>query len=256
MHRLAKLGFSQSYTYFAWRQSAHELREYFTELRSGETAEYFRPNAWPNTPDILTEQLQHGTRGTFIARVVLASMLCANYGIYGPVYELGLREPRAGSEEYLDNEKYEVRWWDLDQQHSLRHVITALNQARRSHRALQTDTTLLFHPTDNPQLLCFSKTVDHLLQTGDGSDAPVVVVVNTDTWHPQVGHVDIDAAALGLRTDEPFVATDLLGGARYTWQPGRNYVELDSLRQPAHVFALTPRVRHDATANLTSAGAR
>jgi starch synthase (maltosyl-transferring) len=256
MHRLAKLGFSQSYTYFAWRHSAAELREYFTELRIGETPEYFRPNAWPNTPDILTEQLQHGTRGTFIARVVLASMLCANYGIYGPVYELALREPRAGSEEYLDNEKYEVRWWDLDQQHSLRHVITALNRARNTHRALQTDTTLRFHPTDNPQLLCFSKTAEGGAAE-DEFDPPIVVVVNTDTWHPQMGHVDLDVAALGLATDEPFVATDILGGGRYTWHPGRNYVELDSLRQPAHVFALTPRARADSIdPHSLAAGAR
>jgi starch synthase (maltosyl-transferring) len=256
MHRLAKLGFSQSYTYFTWRYSAAELREYFTELRSDETPEYFRPNAWPNTPDILTEQLQHGTRGTFIARVVLASTLCASYGIYGPAYELGVREPRVGSEEYLDNEKYEVRWWDLDQPHSLRHVITALNQARRSHRALQTDTTLRFHPTDNPQLLCYSKTVDDAVPTGIGADAPIVVVVNTDTWHPQAGHVDLDVAALGLPTDQPFDVTDVLGGGRYTWHPGRNYVELDSLRQPAHVFAVAPRTPRDHASQLAPAGAR
>jgi starch synthase (maltosyl-transferring) len=255
MHRLAKLGFSQSYTYFTWRYSADELREYFTELRTGETPEYFRPNAWPNTPDILTEQLQHGTRGTFIARVVLAATLCANYGIYGPSYELVLREPRPGSEEYVDSEKYEVRWWDLDQQHSLRHIITALNRARRSHRALQGDTTLRFHPTDNPNLLCFSKTVEALTST-QGSDAPVVVVVNTDTYHPQVGHVDLDVTALGLPVDETFDAIDLLGGGRYQWSAGRNYVELDALRQPAHVFALSPRVRSSAKTDLSSAGAR
>ena len=254
MHRLAKLGFSQSYTYFTWRYSAEELREYFTELRTGETAEYFRPNAWPNTPDILTEQLQHGTRGTFIARVVLAATLCANYGIYGPSYELVLREPRVGSEEYVDSEKYEVRWWDLDQQHSLRHIITALNRARRSHRALQSDTTLRFHPTDNPNLLCFSKTVE--APSSQGSDAPIVVVVNTDTYHPQVGHVDLDAAALGLPLDQPFDVTDLLGGGRYQWHAGRNYVELDALRQPAHLFAISPRVLPDAQAHFSAAGAR
>ncbi len=143
MHRLAKLGYTQSYTYFAWRNTKHELAEYFTELAHGPGREYFRPNVWPNTPDILTEYLQFGGRPAFVARLVLAATLAASYGIYGPAFELAENAPREpGSEEYLDSEKYQLRHWDLDRPDSLAALIGRVNKARRENPALQADGSL------------------------------------------------------------------------------------------------------------------
>ena len=161
MERLAKIGFTQSYTYFTWRNEKWEIEEYFRELSDPAHLDYFRPNVWPNTPDILHETLQEGTRATFIVRFLLAAGLSANYGIYGPVFELQERTAReAGSEEYLDSEKYEVRHWDLDRPDSLRHLIGLVNAVRRAHPALQRDDTLRFHGVDNDRIVCWSKRGD------------------------------------------------------------------------------------------------
>ena len=158
MHRLAKLGFSQSYTYFSWRNEAADLRQYFEELTGTEASEYFRPTAWPNTPDILTEYLQHGGRPAFVIRLLLAGTLAASYGIYGPPFELLESTPRhRGSEEYLDSEKYQQRTWDLERDDTLRPVISRLNRIRRDNPALQQDRTLKFHHVDNPALIAYSK---------------------------------------------------------------------------------------------------
>jgi starch synthase (maltosyl-transferring) len=149
MHRLAKIGFSQSYTYFAWRNTHAEIKQYFTELTQGPGREYLRPNAWPNTPDILPEYLQFGGRPAFMVRLVLAATLAASYGIYGPAFELQEHEPREpGSEEYRDSEKYQIRQLDLDRPDSLRDFITRVNAIRRDNPALQSDHTLRFHPVD------------------------------------------------------------------------------------------------------------
>jgi starch synthase (maltosyl-transferring) len=221
MHKLAKLGFTQSYTYFTWRNSKTELIEYFTELTQHPSREYFRPNVWPNTPDILHETLQHGGRPAFIVRVVLASTLAASYGLYGPAYELAEHLPREpGSEEYLDSEKYEVKRWARDRPDSLKSLIGRLNRLRHENPALQRDWNLRFHPVDNPQLLAYSK------QHGDHL---VLVVVNLDFHHPQSGWVDLDF-------DGDFQVHDVLSGGRYTWSRGRNYVQLSPHQLPAHVF--------------------
>jgi starch synthase (maltosyl-transferring) len=241
MYQLAKLGFSQSYTYFAWRQTAWELREYFTELTTQPVVDFFRPNAWPNTPDILTEQLQHGGRPVFVQRLVLAATLSANYGIYGPAFELVEHTAvRPGSEEYLDSEKYQQRTWELDAAHSLRDLIARVNSIRHAHPALHQDRTLRFHQTDNDQLLCYSK------HSCDGADL-VVVVVNVDPHHKQAGFVDLDLEGLGLAPDLRYEVHDLLGGSRYSWYGARNYVELDPHVLPAHVFAVgrPSRSEHD-----------
>src|SRR5439155_20642842 len=146
MYRLAKLGFTQSYTYFTWRTSKWELTQYFAELTQTEVAEYFRSNLWPNTPDILTEQLQTGGRSAFVARLILAATLGANYGIYGPAFELMESRPlQEGSEEYLDSEKYQVRRWDLSDPDSLSELIAKVNRIRAAYPALHTDRTLRFH---------------------------------------------------------------------------------------------------------------
>ena len=146
MHRLAKIGFTQSYTYFTWRNTRAQLEEYFTELCLGPGREYFRPNVWPNTPDILPEYLQLGGRAAFMTRAVLAATLSASYGIYGPAFELLEHRPReSGSEEYLDSEKYQLRHWDLDRARLARHRSSArLNRIRREQPALQRDWGLRF----------------------------------------------------------------------------------------------------------------
>ena len=241
MNQLAKLGFSQSYTYFAWRQTKWELTEYLTELTRTEQADFFRPNFWPNTPDILTEQLQFGSRSVFLSRLVLASTLAASYGIYGPAYELTEHVARPGSEEYIDNEKYELKVWDLDRPDSLRHVIARLNQIRRAHPALQHDRTLRFHATDNEQLLCWSKS-ERDPAGGDPGDV-MLMVVNLDPHHVQAGWVDLDLAALGVDEDGSFQAHDELGGAHFLWRGRHNYVQLDPASMPAHVMAVRTRVR-------------
>ncbi len=159
MHRLAKLGFSQSYTYFTWRNTKQELTDYFTDLASGPGRQYYRPNVWPNTPDILPETLQSGLRPVFAARLVLAATLAANYGIYGPTYELlesAAREP--GSEEYRDSEKYQLRHWTLDSSNSLWSLAARMNRIRRENIALQSDRGLRFCPVDNDQLIAYLKT--------------------------------------------------------------------------------------------------
>ncbi|HEY1288759.1 MAG TPA: alpha-1,4-glucan--maltose-1-phosphate maltosyltransferase [Burkholderiales bacterium] len=233
MHKLAKIGFTQSYTYFTWRNSKQELVDYFTELTQAESREYFRPNVWPNTPDILHETLQTGGRPAFIVRVVLAATLAANYGLYGPAYELLEHTPRdRGSEEYLDSEKYEVKRWDLGRADSLRELIARLNRVRQDNPALQRDWDLRFHAIGNPQLLVYSKSY---------RENSVIVAVNLDFTHPQSGFVDLDLPALGLAPHETFEVHDLLSGGRYTWSGSRNYVELNPHQLPAHLFKVVRR---------------
>jgi starch synthase (maltosyl-transferring) len=237
MHRLAKLGFSQSYTYFTWRNTKDDLTGYFTELNHDASREYFRPNVWPNTPDILHETLQVGGRPAFVSRLVLAATLAANYGIYGPAYELSENRPReAGSEEYLDSEKYQIRNWDLGRADSLRSLIARLNAIRREHPALQRDWNLRFYPIDNEQLIAYAKSDD------DGEDT-ILVVVNLDPFHVQTGWVELPLAEFGLTPDHPFQVHDLLSGARYIWEGARNYISLDPQMVPAHVFRVLRRVR-------------
>jgi len=239
MHRLAKLGYTQSYTYFAWRNTKRELTEYFTELAQGPGREYFRPNVWPNTPDILTEALQVGGRAVFMQRVALAATLSANYGIYGPAYELMEHQPREpGSEEYLDSEKYQLRHWDLARADSLRGYIAALNRIRRENAALQSDASLAFLPTDNDQLLAYAK------QTADRANQ-IVCVVNLSPHHAHSGWVELDLAALGIEPDRPYQMHDLLSGARYLWNGPRNFVQLDPQRSPAHVFRVRRRLHRE-----------
>ena len=237
MYELAKLGFTQSYTYFSWRNARQELTEYFTELTQTGVREYFRPNLWPNTPDILTEFLQQGGRPAFMARLVLAATLGANYGIYGPAFELSENRPvREGSEEYLDSEKYQVRHWDLDHPGSLAELITRVNQARRENPALHGDLSLRFHPVDNPQIIAYSKTSDDLLNI-------VVAIVNLDPYHTQAGMIDLPLDAFHLDPVQPYQMHDLLTDAKYVWRGPRNYVELDPQRLPAHIFCIRRRVR-------------
>jgi starch synthase (maltosyl-transferring) len=239
MHRLAKVGFTQSYTYFAWRNSKAELTAYFTELTQSESRDYFRPNAWPNTPDILPEPLQIGGRAAFIVRAVLAGTLAASYGVYGPPFELQEHVPReAGSEEYLDSEKYQPRQWDLARADSLAPLLARLNRIRREQPALQQDWRLDFQATDNDQLLCYAKSTPDLSNI-------VLIVVNLDFHHVQSGWVTLDLERLGIDADHPFQVHDLLNDARYMWHGAHNYVELDPGFSPAHIFLVRRHSRQE-----------
>lgn len=237
MYRLAKSGFTQSYTYFAWRNVKWEITRYFTELTRTDVAEYFGPNLWPNTPDILTEYLQMGGRPAFMARLVLAATLGSSYGIYGPAFELCENRPReAGSEEYRDSEKYQVRTWDPDDPVSLRDFIGRVNRIRRENPALHQFKGLTFHRMDNDPLICFSK------HTEDHADI-ILVVVNLDPHHKHSGWLELPVTELGLDPLQPYQVHDLLSDARYLWHGSRNYVEIDPHVVPAHIFRLRRRVR-------------
>lgn len=237
MYQLAKLGFTQSYTYFAWRNTKLELTQYFTELTQTEVREYFCPSLWSNTPDILTEYLQFGGRPAFMARLVLAATLGSSYGIYGPAFELCENRPREpGSEEYLDSEKYEIKSWDIARPDSLKDFIARVNRIRRENAAFHSDWSLRFHEVDNEQLICYSKRTDDLSNV-------VLVVVNLDPHHTQSGWVEFSLEELGIDPQKPYQMHDLLSDARYLWQGSRNYVELNSQIVPAHIFRMRRRVR-------------
>jgi starch synthase (maltosyl-transferring) len=239
MYRLGKVGFSQSYTYFAWRNTSWELTQYFTELRSAPIREFLRANLWPNTPDILTEYLQTGGRPAFAARLVLAATLGASYGIYGPAFELcENRAKEPGSEEYLDSEKYQIRSWKRDSPESLRELITLVNRVRRENPALQSDKGLMFHPTENDQIIAFTKSTDDLADV-------VLTVVNVDPHHRQIGMVNLPLEALGLDRDRSYQAHELLSGARYLWNGPRNYIELSPQTSQAQIFRFRRRIRSE-----------
>jgi starch synthase (maltosyl-transferring) len=239
MFRLAKVGFTQSYTYFAWRNTPSELAQYFTELTQPPVSEFFRANLWPNTPDILTEYLQTGGRPAFAARFLLAATLGANYGIYGPAFELcegRAREP--GSEEYLDSEKYQIRTWDRNSPDSLRELITLVNRVRHENPALQSDRGLRFHPTENDHLIAYTKS------TPDLADV-VLTVVNVDPHHTQAGMITLPIEELGIRRDRGYQAHELLSGARYLWNGPRNFVEINPHSIPAQIFRFRRRLRSE-----------
>jgi starch synthase (maltosyl-transferring) len=241
MYRLAKAGFTQSYTYFTWRNTKAELTEYFTELTRTEAREFFRPNLWPNTPDILPEFLQWSGRPGFVSRVVLAATLGASYGIYGPAFELCEARPIApGKEEYLDSEKYQISRWTFGGPNDLSEIVTRLNRFRHENPALQSDRGLVFHPTDNPEILCYSKYDPETRNR-------IVAIVNLDPHHVQSGWVDLDLDALGVEAGRPYQMHDPIAGGSFLWHGGRNFVRLDPQIFPAHVFLMRQHVRteHD-----------
>ncbi len=239
MHRLAKLGFTQSYTYFTWRTTKSELTGYLRELTETEAAEYFRPNFWPNTPDILPEHLQFGGRPAFVSRLVLAATLSSNYGIYGPAFDLLVSEAVPGKEEYLDSEKYEIRKWDWDSPGNLKDLMARLNRIRRENPALHRTRNLSFLEVDNDFLLFFSK------ESEDGENL-ILVLVNTDPHHVQSGWVRVPLERLGIPADRPFLVHDLLSDDRFIWNGERNYVELNPHSLPAHILRVHRRMKREA----------
>jgi starch synthase (maltosyl-transferring) len=239
MRYLAKAGFNQSYNYFPWRNTKHEITTYLTELTRSESHFYLRPNLWPNTPDILPHYLQYGGRPAFVARLVLGATLGASYGVYGPPYEWCMGQAREpGSEEYLDSEKYEIRHWSFPAPHGIGELMGRLNHIRAEHEALQYNDSLVFHATDSDQLIAYSKT---------RGDNIILTVVNLDPHHVQRGWVTLDLEAWGISPTDTYQLHELLTDARYLWTGARNYVELSPIFIPAHVFRLRKFVRteHD-----------
>ncbi len=229
MQTLAKIGFNNSYTYFTWRNTAAEIQEYAIELFDGPMAEYYRPNFWPNTPDIFHEELQHGGRPLHIARYVIAATLSPTYGIYGPPYE-HVYTHKGAKEEYLGNEKYEVRAWNWNDPNSLQPLMLRVNTIRKANPALQFGRNVQFLETGNEHLLAYVKHTD---------DSRVLVVVNLDPHNAQEAWITFDPATIGLPYH--FIARDALGGETYHWEGRQHFVRLDPQVLPAHVFVLSPQ---------------
>jgi starch synthase (maltosyl-transferring) len=229
MERLAKAGFNQSYTYFTWRNTKQEIQEYMTELTKTEMRYYFRPNFWPNTPDILPPALTKGGDNAHIMRVILAATLSSNYGLYGPVYEFGINAPHGPKEEYIDNEKYEIKHWDWTQYTRIGEIITRLNRIRKENPALHSTWNIEFAGTSNDQIICYIK-------TDKTTNNNLIIAVNLDVFNTQGAHVKIPLADFNIGYDEPYQVTDLLSGSKYRWLGDLNYVELNPYLMPAHIF--------------------
>ncbi len=229
MKALAKAGFTQSYSYFTWRNNKAELTEYFTELTQTEMKEYYRANLFPNTPDILPFFLQHGGRPAFMIRATLAATLSSVYGIYAG-FELCENAALPGREEYYDSEKYQFKGRDWNAPGNIKEHITRLNRIRRENRALHLYDNLQFLPGDNDQILCYMKSTPAM-------DNIVLIAVNLDPYHAQSGHVEVPFDTFGF-TERGGVwrVRDLLTGERFEWRDGRNYIALDPQTRPAHVL--------------------
>ncbi len=245
MYSLAKGGFTQSYTYFTWRTTKLELQSYFEEICNPPISDFFRPNVWPNTPDILHAQFQiedpAHRRAVFQQRIILATTLSANYGIYGPAYELLEGRPakpspgKTSSEEYLDSEKYQLRNWDRTAPHSIAPLITLLNHIRRTNPALQRNEHLHFHAIPNDNLLAYSKSFGDPL-TADGTNT-ILTVVNLDPLNTQSAMVTLALDKLNLPWDATYTVEDLLTNDHYTWTGPTNYVSLTPAAT-AHIFRI------------------
>jgi starch synthase (maltosyl-transferring) len=232
MQALAKSGFTQSYTYFTWRNDKRELIEYFEEITRPPVADYFRGNLWPNTPDILHETLQRGGPPAFRMRLVLAATLSPLYGIYSG-YELCENTPfAAGSEEYLYSEKYEIKARDWDAPGNLTGLIARVNRIRREHRALQLSTNLRFYPSDDANVLWYGK------MTPERDDV-IFIAVNLDPSAGHVSMVDVPIHELGIVPETPYRMRELLSETTYEWLGPRGYVDLDPAVAPAQIFRLT-----------------
>ncbi len=246
MYQLAKEGFTQSYTYFTWRNTKDELQEYFEEITKPPLSDFFRPNLWPNTPDILHATLQSGGRPAFMQRLVLAATLGANYGIYGPAFELCENTPiRPGSEEYLNSEKYEIRRWDRSAPYSLAPLVSLINRIRHENPALHWNDSLHFHPVDNPNILCYSKS--------SGTNT-ILVAINLDPAQEQAGWIDLDLKQLAIPHNVNFEIEDLLTGTRYSWHDRSNYVALRPDVMPAHILRLIRPQDTEITLDATQPG--
>jgi starch synthase (maltosyl-transferring) len=238
MYRLAKAGFTQSYTYFTWRNSKQELTRYVTELVRTAPRDFFLPNFWPNTPDILPEYLQYGGRTAFVVRLVLAATLSSNYGIYGPAFELCEHAAIEGTEEYLNSEKFEIKTWDLDRADNLQSFIKRINTIRRAHPALQQTWNIEFLQAENDFVLFFAKFDDDMQDI-------MLVAVNIDPHHRQSAWLNLPLKEFGLDEKQPYMVHDLLGDDKFIWQGSRNLMEFDPQILPARIFHLKKRLKRE-----------
>jgi starch synthase (maltosyl-transferring) len=233
MRYLAKCGFTQSYSYFTWRNSKQELTDYLTELTQTSAADYFRPNFFTNTPDILPAYLQEGGRPAHAVRLILAATLSANYGIYGPAFELCESQGLLGTEDYEDSEKYQIRVWDWNKLGSIKELVTQVNRIRHENLALHSNRGLRFYPSNSDTLLCYSRS------TADASNI-LFVVVNLDPHQAQEGWVHFSGSDIGLKDEALLDMHDLLSDTHYRWVHPANYVRLDPFVSPAHIFRVRP----------------
>ena len=238
MYWLSKLGFTQSYTYFAWRHTKRELIDYMNELTATEVAEYMRPNFWPNTPDILTEELQHGGWGAFASRLILAATLSSNYGIYGPPFEFMINEAIPGGEEYLHSEKYEIKKWDFNHTTDLRKLIILINRIRKSNPALHETRFINFHEIDNEQIIYYIKTSSRVSNT-------LLVLVNLDPYHTQTGSFKVPLKELDLKPEESFRVHELITDRYHIWEGEKQKVTLDPAQIPARIFQIQKKIHRE-----------
>ena len=234
MHQLAKLGFSQSYTYYTWRNNKYELSEYMQELTKGKGKNYFRPNFWLNTPDINPYNLQGGNENLFLTRFFMAATLSSNYGMYGPFYEQIVHEAMPGKEEYLNSEKYEIKDWDFTKTNKLKELVKLVNGYRKENRALQSTLNFEECKIENEQIFAYFKyhhpTENYLL-----------MVVNLDPYHTQSGWVQLPLKQLGGKEGDTFLMEDLLTSNSYYWEKEWNFVELNPHVIPFHLFKITKK---------------
>ncbi len=238
MYRLGKVGFTQSYTYFTWRNTQDEFIDYLTELTKREAREFYRPNFWTNTPDILPENLQYGGRPAFITRLVLAATLSSNYGIYGPSYELCDNEAIPGREEYTNSEKYEIKKWDYNKPGNITDIVKQVNRIRKENESLHTTYNIEFYHTDNKYLLCYGKVTEDLSNI-------LLIVVNLDYYHKQRGSVQIPIESYGIPGKQSYLVHELLHDNKFMWMGGENVVELDPEESPAFIFKIHRRLRRE-----------
>ena len=229
MYQLAKLGYNQSYTYFTWRNTKDELESYAQELFQSDVSDFFRPNFWPNTPDILHEYLVHGGRPAHIIRLILAATMSPAYGLYGPPYEHVDNQQHPEREEYANNEKYEIRAWNWNDPSSLQPLIKRVNRIRRENPALQYMRNIRIHQIDNAHMLAFSKQRD---------DNLILVVVNLDPYNTQSGWLHLPLDELQIPDNHAYQVHDLLGGEHYYWHGGNSFIQLNPHVVPAHIFRI------------------
>jgi starch synthase (maltosyl-transferring) len=230
MQQLAKQGYTQSYTYFTWRESKHELISYVEELTKTDQAEYMRPNFWPNTPDINPYHLQGANESKFIQRYALAATLSSNIGIYGPVYEYMISEPIEGKEEYLNSEKFQICHYDWSRKNWLIKIITGINKARQNLEALQQTNHIRFCEIQNDEMIAFYK-------WNEDRSSQVLVVISLDNHHSRQGFVQLPLEELGIAAGQPLVMRDVVPNVEYTWDREWNFVELHP-NMPFHIFEI------------------
>jgi len=232
MASLAKVGFTQSYNYFTWRVGKQEIIDYMNELVNGPSRNYFRPNFWPNTPDILPYHLQHQGENSFIFRYALAATLSSNFGVYGPSYEFYENTPMEGKEEYVNSEKYEVRHYDWKRTNRMTDIMTLLNKARKENKALQSTWNIQFCAIENPSLIAYLKATDDLSNI-------FLIVVNIDPNTQQSGYVQLPKGRLKLGDKINIKLHDLVTDEYFTWAQEWNFVEINPHKMPFHLFKLS-----------------